>query len=316
MSPAAPIRSSARCRTRAATCIPRQAHPGRSRARGQRGAVAARRGTRPAPLSRSPPMKITAVRVLRLTGTMRDRWAALGGAAGPADRHLSRIPRRATSRAAARSMPTISASTALRPDRDRRRADRHRRPAARHGGRLRGQAPAPDRPRPGPDRARAALGPDAPHHGARPPGRRDAGDQRRRLRAVGPQGPLARPAGVPPARRPDARQRSGLCLDARLRGAGPGPGARARRRIPGAGLSGAEMVLPPRADERPRRHAQECRAGAHAARGARRRLRHHARLLAGVDPTTRSSSPSASPNTGRAGSRNASCRTASTATGA
>ena len=56
-----------------------------------------------------------------------------------------------------------------------------------------------------PDRARDAVGPDAPPHGAWPPGRRDAGDQRDRLRAVGPQGPLARPAGLPPARRPDAR---------------------------------------------------------------------------------------------------------------
>ncbi len=56
-----------------------------------------------------------------------------------------------------------------------------------------------------PDRAREAVGPDAPDHGARPPGRRDAGDQRGRLRAVGSEGTLARPAGVPPAWRPDAR---------------------------------------------------------------------------------------------------------------
>ena len=53
------------------------------------------------------------------------------------------------------------------------------------------------------------------------------------------------------------------------------------------GLHGPEVVLPPRADERPRGHEEERRAGPHAARDARRRLRHHARLLAEHEPRLR-----------------------------
>ena len=111
------------------------------------------------------------------------------------------------SRAASRLDPdALPPGAVFHPHRDRCRPHRHRRPAAGDGGNLRRQAAAADPARPGPDRARKAVGPDAPHHGARAPGRRDAGDQRDRLRAVGPEGPLARPAGVSPDRRPDARQ--------------------------------------------------------------------------------------------------------------
>ena len=60
------------------------------------------------------------------------------------------------------------------------------------------------------------------------------------------------------------------------------PGLRARTRADGqgAGLPCAEVVLPPRADERRGRPEEERRAGADAARGLGRRRPHHARLLA------------------------------------
>ncbi len=124
------------------------------------------------------------------------------------------------------------------------------------------------------------MGPDAPDHGAWPPGRCDAGDQRGRLRALGPEGALAEPARAPPARRADATVHPGLCQHARLRGARPGRGAGAGTGIQGARLHGAEMVLPSRPDERPGRAAAERRPGPHPTRDARRRVRHHARLLA------------------------------------
>ena len=52
-------------------------------------------------------------------------------------------------------------------------------------------------------------------------------------------------------RRPDASRHPGLCEHARLRRARHGRGAGARAGIQGARLYRAEMVLPPRADERP-----------------------------------------------------------------
>ena len=83
-------------------------------------------------ISEEPVMKITAVRLLRLSGTMRTEGAALGGAARPADRHLPGIPRarRLRGRRPDRSR-AFPPRTAFPPDRNRRRAVRHRRPAGR-----------------------------------------------------------------------------------------------------------------------------------------------------------------------------------------
>ena len=141
-------------------------------------------------------MKITGVRLLRLTGTM------------PTDGPLweERLVRpidiypeyraATTSRAAARSTPTISVwnstSSGSRPTKGRSaspvRCPTWWPPSW--------PAPAPDRPRPGPDRARAAVGSDAPHqvHGRQ-------GDAMLAISAIDCalwdlKGKLARPAGA------------------------------------------------------------------------------------------------------------------------
>ena len=97
---------------------------------------------------------------------------------------------------------------------------------------------------------RISVGRDAPPPGARPPGRGDVRDQRGRLRALGPQGQVAGPAGLAGPGRADPDGDPGLCQHAGLRRARSRPGARARARGQGAGLPRAEVVLPPRADER------------------------------------------------------------------
>ena len=100
-----------------------------------------------------------------------------------------------------------------RPDRPRDRL--HRRPPV----------PRPARRR-GPARDRAHLGQALPPRGPRPQGRGDDGDQRDRLRPLGPARPLGRRAGLPPARRPGAGELPGLRQRARLlAGARAGAGA-------------------------------------------------------------------------------------------
>ena len=91
-------------------------------------------------------------------------------------------------KAASRSSRTSWADAVLPRDPHRRGRRRHRRPAL-AGGRASVKTQlAADRRRQGPARDRAALGPDAPHPGAWPPGRPDGGDLGRRLRALGHQG--------------------------------------------------------------------------------------------------------------------------------
>ncbi len=95
--------------------------------------------------------------------------------------------------------------------------------------------PAADRRRRARDRGDLA---DAVQRAARPraEGPADRGAQRRRHRAVGPQGPRPRPAGAPADRRPAAHARAGLChrllSQARRRpdAVPAGGGARPRRR--------------------------------------------------------------------------------------
>ena len=169
---------------------------------------------------------------------------------------------------------------ALPGDRDRRGHHRPCRPGMARSRPARPHPARPDRGRQGPARHRAALGPDAPPPGPRPPGRRHDRTERGRLRALGHQGPGVRPADLAPPRRTHANRGARLCQHAGLRGRGSRQGARAGAALPGDGLHRTEMVLPTRTDERPRRHREERRPGPHPARDARRRLRHHARLLA------------------------------------
>ena len=103
-----------------------------------------------------------------------DRRADVGGPAGPPDRHLSRntaaaVPGKAASRSISRPASPHPVFLEIAHRRGRRR---HRRPAlARRGAPCRDPA-REDRRRPGPAGDRAALGPDAPPPGPRPPGRR------------------------------------------------------------------------------------------------------------------------------------------------
>ena len=106
----------------------------------------------------------------------------------------------------------------------------------------------------------------------RPEGAGDRGAERRRHRAVGPEGPPSRPAGAPAAGRPAAHPGRGLChrllsqarrRPTRLSGRG---GAPARRR--GLHRHQAEARL------RPRQRREARRDGA---AGGRRRAAHHGR---------------------------------------
>ena len=98
-------------------------------------------------------MKITAVRVLRLAGTMRTDgplWEER--LVRPIDIYPEyRI--RNDFEGGSRPIPIISASNSTSSGSRPMTAHRHRRPDARHGCRLRGEASAPDHSRPGSDRA-------------------------------------------------------------------------------------------------------------------------------------------------------------------
>ena len=166
--------------------------------------------------------------------------------------------------------------------------------------------------RPGPARRRAALGRHVPPGPPRPQGLRDDGDQRGRLRALGPARQAVRAAGLPPARRPDPRPRVDCYASMLGHSLDPGLVRERAQAIVDAGLQGAEVVLPLRPERRPGGHGEERRAGPDGARGGRPEHRDHVRLLHGLgrdlhDPAAASGSRS----TARAGWRSRSRPTAS-----
>src|SRR5271156_7062468 len=189
------------------------------------------------------------------------RRPVLRGPARPPDRHLSRISQAADPRGRRASRPQSFAAEGGFPRNPyRRRRDRDR------GARLAGGFafdPGPTRFHhhgQGPARDRAALGSDAPPASSWSPGPHDDRHFGRGLRALGPQGQGIRTADLADPGWGDPRQRPRLRFDARLRGRGHGPREGTRARLPGERLYRAEMVHPPRPDERPRGHEKERRA--------------------------------------------------------
>ena len=207
-------------------------------------------------------------------GLRRGPDRGVGGAPAPDARHL---PRDGAPRPRRRGRPP---DLGLRRGRVRRRRDRAVRPDLRRDGAgpaAQGRAP---RRRAGPARLRADLGRDVPPGPPRAQGLRDDGDLGARLRALGPARQADRPAGLPAPRRADARAGRVLRLDARLL-ARPRAGARAGAHGRRAGLQGAEVVFPLRAERRARGHGEERRPGPGRARGGRAERRDHGRLLHG-----------------------------------
>ena len=210
-------------------------------------------------------VKITALRLRQLTGTMEHEERVLGGAADPPDRRLPRAqaPSRPTS---ASGMPCKIEDgryrMQLRLPRDRDRRGRHRARRADRPRRRLHHRPAVPQPadRRGPAGHRADLGQDVPRRRPRPQGRDDDGDQRHRLRPLGPQGqvgstqPVYRLLGGPMRdANPGLRQHARLLARA---GAGAPRGRersspRATRRRSGSPAT----VRPTAARDRPQRRA-------------------------------------------------------------
>ena len=142
---------------------------------------------------------------------------------------------------------------------------RHRRPDPRAGGLYRRPQPAPLSDRARRHRRREAVGPDASRHGAWPPGRRDAGNQRGGLRVVGSAREML---GQPVYRLLGGPTRESIPAYASMLGFAVLDPVRVRDRAQEykqLGYTAQKWFFRPRPDERQGGAAQEHRTGTHAA---------------------------------------------------